>query len=234
MKRERINLTELEYKQEYLGEFIEQVDTYLPIDLIMTCVDSTIVFSELPEKGSFGLAHGEQGASYYLGVDFAKQRDETVVIFLERSLEGILWLRHLSAWSKLDYSDQLGRIGQLTKQFPITHGYADQTGVGEPILEDLKRIVPSVKGIQFTQNSKVDLASGLRSLFEQKLIRIPNDRKLIMQLNGLRYQVSKTGNLLFESPEKERLHDDYLWSLALAAWSAIKGLASSPDAVYAG
>ena len=44
----------------------------------------------------------------------------------------------------------------------------------------------------------------------------PNDKKLIMQINSLRYQVSKTGNLLFESPEKEAVHDDYLWTLALA------------------
>jgi hypothetical protein len=32
-----------------------------------------------------------------------------------------------------------------------------------------------------------------------------------MQLNGLRYQVSTTGNLLFESPEKDRVHDDHLF-----------------------
>jgi phage FluMu gp28-like protein len=210
MERERINLTEFEYKQEYLGEFIEQVDTYLPLELITACVDPALIL----------LSHGEEGKQYYLGVDFAKQRDETVVIFLERDSTGVLWLRHLSAWSKLDYSDQLGRIGQLTKQFPVTHGCADQTGVGEAVLEDLKRIVPTVEGVQFTQNSKVNLASGLRSLFEQKLIRIPNDKKLIMQLNGLRYEVSKTGNLLFESPEKDRLHDDYLWSLALGCYAA--------------
>lgn len=41
-----------------------------------------------------------------------------------------------------------------------------------------------------------------------------------MQINGLRYQVTKAGNLIFESPEKERLHDDYLWALALAVYRA--------------
>jgi len=47
-----------------------------------------------------------------------------------------------------------------------------------------------------------------------------NDRKMIMQINGLRYQVTKAGNLIFESPEKERVHDDYLWALALAIYRA--------------
>jgi len=50
-------------------------------------------------------------------------------------------------------------------------------------------------------------------------LHLVNDRKLIMQINGLRYQVTKAGNLIFESPEKERLHDDYLWALALACYA---------------
>jgi len=40
-----------------------------------------------------------------------------------------------------------------------------------------------------------------------------------MQINSLRYQVSRTGNLLFESPGKEGVHDDYLWALALACYA---------------
>jgi len=62
---------------------------------------------------------------------------------------------------------------------------------------------------------KLELASGLRVLLEQKKLKIPNNKKLIMQLNGLHYQVSKTGNMVFESPEKDKLHDDYLWALVL-------------------
>lgn len=55
--------------------------------------------------------------------------------------------------------------------------------------------------------------------FSPRCIRLPNDKKLIMQINSLRYQVSKTGNLLFESSEKEGMHDDYLWALALACYA---------------
>jgi len=67
---------------------------------------------------------------------------------------------------------------------------------------------------------KVDMAAGLRACMEQKRLHLVNDRKMIMQINGLRYQVTKAGNLIFQSPEKERLHDDYLWALALAIYRA--------------
>ncbi|MCJ7768377.1 hypothetical protein MUP79_08305 [Candidatus Bathyarchaeota archaeon] len=72
----------------------------------------------------------------------------------------------------------------------------------------------------FSVATKTEMAAGLRILFEQKRITLPNDKKLIIQINSLRYQVSKTGNLLFESPEKEGVHDDYLWALALACYAA--------------
>ena len=209
LEAENQNLTELEFKQEYLGEFIEQTDTYYPLGLVQPCVDPELAL----------LDHGEEGHRYMMGVDFGKQRDETVVILVEKFPDGIFIVRHISAWSKMDYSEQTGRIAQLATRFKIENARADQTGVGEAVIENLKHALPVVEGVTFSQKTKLDMAGGLRTLFEKKQIRIPNDRKLILQLTSLRYQVSKTGNLLFDSPEKEHLHDDYLWALALACCS---------------
>ncbi len=155
-----------------------------------------------------------------IGIDFAKQRDETVVILAEFEEDGRIVVRHISAWSGMEYGKQVGRIGQLAETFKIISGAADQTGVGEAVMEDLNRVIRQVEGIIFTAASKIDLASSLRSFLEHQRLTLPNDRRLIMQLNALRYQVSKTGNLLFESPEKDRIHDDYLWSLALTCHAA--------------
>lgn len=193
-----------------MGEFIEEVDVCYPLDLIKPCVDRTLELLE----------HGDPAKAYVMGVDFAKQRDETVVIILERAKDGTLVIRHIAAWSHMDYSDQIGGIGELAKRFKTESGAADQTGVGEAIIEDLKRVVPNAKGVVFSVTTKTEMAAGLRALFEQKRIRLPNDKKLIMQVNSLRYQVSRTRNLLFEPSEKEGVHDDYLWALALACHAA--------------
>ncbi len=210
MEQEHLNLTDPEFQQEYLGEFIEQVDTYLPLDLITPCVDPTLVLQDV----------GESDKEYVIGIDFAKQRDETVVILAEFEEDGCIVVRHISAWSGMEYGKQVGRIGQLAETFKIISGAADQTGVGEAVMEDLNHVIRQVEGVIFTAASKIDLASSLRSFLEHQRITLPNDRRLIMQLNALRYQVSKTGNLLFESPEKDRIHDDYLWSLALTCHAA--------------
>ena len=70
-------------------------------------------------------------------------------------------------------------------------------------------------------NTGVVLHSEDVMLYGSKTV-LPDDKKLILQLNGLVYKVSRTGNLLFESPDKGKLHDDYLWALALAVYAGKK------------
>jgi phage FluMu gp28-like protein len=213
LARERENLTEMEFKQEYRGEFIEQVDVCFPLELIAGCVNSDLeLFDE-----------GDTSKSYFMGIDLAKQRDETVVIILEEISEtGGLIVRHISAWSKMNYTEQIARIGQLSKSFSINNSAVDQTGVGEAVLENLKNVLPSVEGVTFTQQIKVKLIDSLRMLLEQKKLVLPNDSKLIMQMNGLRYTFSSVGNIIFHVPETNQPHDDYIWALALAVYAAQK------------
>jgi phage FluMu gp28-like protein len=221
LDRERPFYTELEWKQEYEGEFIEEVDVYYPMVLIEAAVKLWL------QNNRQLLERGQPGKSYIWGIDLAKKRDETVIIILERiektpeSAERLV-LVHIDHWSQMDYSNQIGLMGELRKKFPIATGYCDQTGVGEAVMEDVARALPNIEGIKFTIDSKTAMAASLRARFESQTIEIPNDKKLLMQINGLHYNISKVGNLLFESPEKERIHDDYLWALALAAYAARK------------
>jgi hypothetical protein len=70
-------------------------------------------------------------------------------------------------------------------------------GVGEPVLEQLRDTVPNIEGVNFGEaDNKFDLTSRLRLLLEQQSIEIPNDRKLLMQLNSITYETSKIVNAL--------------------------------------
>jgi len=218
MERDRLSLTDLEYKQEYLGEFIEEADVYFPIDLIIPCVDQKL---EL-------LQAGEPNQKYYGGVDFAKQQDETVVTLLDRGNDGTLRIRHISAWAHMDYAEQIIRIGELAKKFNIVSLTADETGVGAPIIDNLRHLIPTARGLTFTVNTKFNLASTLRTLLENKELKLPNNQKLIHQLNNIEYSVSNVGHLLFQSSDKQHTHDDYAWSLALACLASYR----NPDGLY--
>jgi phage FluMu gp28-like protein len=222
LDRERPFYTDLEWKQQYQGEFVEEVDVYYPMTLIEPCVNLWLAnHRKLLNRGAIG-------KSYVWGIDLAKQRDETVVMILERIPKSPqvpqehLAVVHIDHWSQMDYSNQIGLMGELKNRFPIAGGYCDESGVGKSVMEDIARTLPGIEGLDFTIKSKIDMAATLRARFESRTIEIPNDKKLLMQINGLRYKISKIGNIIFESPEKGRIHDDYLWALALASLAAKK------------
>jgi len=203
LQEERRNLTEIEYKQEYEALFIEEADVYLTMELIQSCISA-----DAEPK-----TEGDPTKTYLIGIDFAKKKDETVVIVLEQRADKKLIVRHIDAWSQMDYTEQIARIGEICKKFRITGGAADQTGVGEAVLEDLRKIAPCITGIIFNQKTKFEIASTLRLMMEHKRILLPDHKRLILQLNSVGYQVSRPGNILFQ-PSRE--HDDHFWALALA------------------
>ena len=219
-------INELEFQQEYLGIFLEEVDVYLTLDLIMSCVNS----------GLIPLKESQPNGRFYWGIDFAKKRDETAVVILEkvRQPDGSvnLIVRQWFTWAKMDYSDQIGRLGQLHKHLPCAKGLADQTGVGEAIIEDVKQVMPNCEGMLFTQASKLDLLGRIRLWMEStarkkkdpnavlSTLEIPNDQKMIMQLNSIKYDTTKDGRILFREEEKQRIHTDYAWALAMAVAAA--------------
>jgi phage FluMu gp28-like protein len=116
----------------------------------------------------------------------------------------------------------VGRRGELGKKFRIIGAMMDQTGVGEAVMEDLEAHLPAVKGVKLTRAIKHELASGLRYSLENRLLALPNNQKLITQLNSLHYKISKGGEYMYESPNTGTKHDDYLWALALAVYAARK------------
>lgn len=218
------DMTELEVQQEIYGVFIEEVDAYFPMDLIQP---QALIDVEALLKA------GVEGARYFWGVDLGKKRSETVIYVVEwvkklvRMAEdgepvekNVLRIVYVKTFSKTDYTDQVGEMSKLKNIFPPVVCLVDQTGVGESVIEQIKMNVPHVQGEIFTDDRKIDLASRLRLLFEGKEIEIVNDRKLLMQLNGLTYHVGKTGKILFEPADSAKIKQDHAWALTLAAKAA--------------
>ena len=106
--------------------------------------------------------------------------------------------------------------------------YADVTGVGEYIVEDMFRSgIHGVTGVTFTVQSKEEMANILREKMRAGEVKIPyvparklGDVDLTAELNVEKYELMKTGHLRFSHPEGG--HDDVFWSMALAVYAAVK------------
>ena len=209
----RQNMTRDEYLMEYEAEFVEALNSYLPQALIRGCVELAQTHGvELEPTIEADFFSGE----YYAGVDFGKLQDYSVVAVIKRENE-ILKLIYLYEFP-LDtpYTQVIGHLVRANEKF---HGFngvlVDQTGVGEPVLEEMhNQGLSRVEGVKFTVQTKEDMMTSLKIAMEQNRLAIPYHHRLCQQLNEQQYTYAKNGHLQFSHPQNS--HDDMTWALALA------------------
>jgi phage FluMu gp28-like protein len=208
------------FQREFMAEFVEDVDAWLTQSLIVSCIDSRLQpydFQDQP-KGEF-----------YVGVDFGKEMDFSVVLVAQK-IADTLQAVHVHRFPlKTEYASVIGYVKSLLDRWhEIRAVYADVTGVGNYIVEDMFRSgIQNINGITFTVQSKEEMATIMREKMrngEVKLFYIPatkrEDVDLTAELNIEKYELMKTGHLRFSHPEGG--HDDVFWSMALAVYAAVK------------
>jgi hypothetical protein len=99
--------------------------------------------------------------------------------------------------------------------------WPDSTGIGDPIVEDLKARGLNIggedgKGFKFTETSRQNLLNNLAILLEQDKIKIPDDEGLISELESFRYELTERGKIKVVVPQG--MTDDRVMSLALSVW----------------
>lgn len=138
------------------------------------------------------------------GIDLAKYTDWTVIIGLD-SLNHVCYVdRFQNDWGTTQRKiiDVVGRVP----------AFVDSTGVGDPIVENLQRILPNIKGFKFTSQSKQQLIEGLVMDIQQQTILFP-ENPIGYELENFEYEYTRTG-VRYTAPQG--LHDDCVMSLALA------------------
>lgn len=190
-------LPEMVFRQEYLAEFLEDVNQ---------------VFRYVRRQATGAFAPPVPGCAYVLGVDIAKHVDFTVLTVMRQDTgEVVAWER----FNNLDWAVQKQRIVALAKKYRA-RVLIDSTGVGEPIFEDLRRQGLKILGYHLTNASKQQLIEALAMKIEQGQIVYPPIPELINELEAYEYEITRAGNVRYSAPEGQ--HDDCVISLALAAW----------------
>lgn len=191
------------YAQEYECEFVEGAGQFFRRIKQNTYEKDKL----LPEQGDF-----------QLGVDLAKYQDWTVITPFN--------LNYFIAYpqerfNQVDWNLQKARVEATARRFNDALIWPDSTGIGDPVVEDLKARGLRIggedsKGFKFTETSRQNLLNNLAILLEQDKIKIPDDEGLITELEAFRYTLSDTGKIKVTVPDG--MHDDRVMSLALSVW----------------
>jgi hypothetical protein len=199
----RRNTPQSLFAQEYECSFIEGAGQFFrrihqnkyPID------------KELPYEGDF-----------QVGADLAKYQDWTVLTPFN--------LNYFIAYpqerfNQVDWNLQKAKIEAMARRFNDALIWPDSTGIGDPVVEDLKARGLRIggedgRGFKFTEISRQQLLDNLAILLEQDRIKIPDDEGLTTELESFQYTLSEQGKIKVKCPDG--MHDDRVMSLALSVW----------------
>lgn len=198
----RAKLPDLVFRQEYLGEFIEDIGA---------------VFRNVRSHIKTVALVPQAGHRYVVGADLAKHEDFTVLGALDTSSGE---LHGYDRFNQLDWVFQRKRIMAFCKHYNNARLLIDSTGVGDPVYDELRREAVHVDGYKFTNASKADLIENLSLMLDNNRISYPDIPELINELRLFGYEQGRTGLIHYHAPEG--YHDDIVIALALAAWQLKK------------
>jgi phage FluMu gp28-like protein len=156
---------------------------------------------------------------YYLGVDLGKKHDYSVIAVVTKEKDHVR-LVYYKRWPlETPYSSVIGSVRVIIDKLRnVQKCLVDQTGVGEYIVEDMQKGgIRNVEGVMLSLPTKQEILGYLKQLMQNELFTFPFDIDLTGELNVERFELTKTGQIMFSHPDGT--HDDILWSVALAVFA---------------
>jgi len=190
------------FRQEYEAEFLDRAAG------VFRNVDDVV----RADGESF-----EAVGPFYIGADWAKKYDYTVLIVMDSKGQVVDLLR----MQELSFEEQKRRAIGLVEKWQATL-FHDSTGLGDPIHDGLVETldVDRVVGFSMQSRSKGQLIQVLQSEMESGSISIPPDPDLVDELKWFEYEMTARGTMKYKAPEG--YHDDCVYALALANWGRVR------------
>ena len=203
LDRERTDMSELQYGQEYLGLFLDDLRAYFPDHLI-----EEICTEKRPDIL-------RKNRDYYLGVDIARMGDDasTFEIIEKISNEQMVQVENIVTRKTLTTQTE-DRILELNTHYDeIKNIFIDAgsgslgVGIFDQLLrnDEVKRKVVAInnrsraldhEGKTKARLLKEDLYDNLRSLMEKKYIKLLDDPEIKLSLRSVQYEYVKKANSL--------------------------------------
>lgn len=241
------------FNQEYCCIPEDDNIAFLSYDTIHSChLDSSMTpLIEKEETISFAGKRGEirkisiykfdtianMGIPLYIGVDIGRDHDLTV-IFVMASLLGIMIPLTIIEMYNVEFSRQELELYPYIGLHYTMRACIDNTGIGKQFAERAQQKfgMYRVEACTFTQQFKEQIAYPVRTAFEDRTIRIPDDELITADLRAIKKETTASGNIRFYADRGKNGHADRFWGLALAKHAQSSGptgptWAVSPSAI---
>src|SRR6266704_1942772 len=173
--RKQLESNPWRWTREMEAEFAEDENAFFPLSLVTSSVDGELDYLPFEAKLSDRLI--------YIGVDFGKHRDHSVVAAIDYDNESRkAKLIHLHRFAlETEYASVIGYVKALASRWQVLRRVStDVTGVGDFITEEMKKSgIPQVEGILLTLPSKADILGNLKQMMQTQKLAMPYDSELV-------------------------------------------------------
>jgi len=192
------------FRENYLAEFL---------------AESAGVFRGVRRCVYGELRAPERKHVYVVGFDTARYQDWSVLTVLDattRPYAVVGWERRQGQ----QYEEQVRRAAELADRYNGAYVTMDAThgSIGDPMLEELRKIHPRSGGYYYTGVSKQELVQRLILAIENREVVFPEIPQLLNELEAFEYELTPAGNVRYGV--QTGWNDDAVNSLALAVVAA--------------
>lgn len=217
IEAQRRILTDRQFKVEYEAEFVDDQNSVFAWEDIRTAVCTRQI--------------NFQSMVCVAGIDWARYSDYTAVVVLaigdQPSAVTPAYTSpqyHVVAvdrFNRMEWKFQVERVADMLCRFGVRAIAADQTSIGDPLLENLKdilweerRLDVEIEGIVFTNQIKRELIDNLAIHLARHELSFPYIEHLIRELQFYEYELTESGNV--RTGARRGYTDDCVCALALA------------------
>lgn len=201
------------FKQFFCAEFIDDGSVFIGF---RDCIQGDRL--DVYGATQFWVAPNAEKLDVFLGIDWAKKEDYTVITALtvaHGKPEMVGFLR----FTGVGYVEALRELYKYIKKFnKVINIKHDKTGVGEAIDDMMAQLTVPFEGVVFTNPSKAAMVNQLMMAFETREITLPNWPEMIGELESYSVVTNDLGNARYSAPTG--LHDDIVSSMMLANCAA--------------
>lgn len=209
------------------AEYIEMAKRQLPRVIFDALYNAIIpesdlsVFRNLADifSGQPAPRGPELGHAYVAGVDLARKQNWTVITIFDASSMKFVDARR---FHEIDWTQQYGRIKDLYDKWSCSSAWVDASGIGDPVVTELKKLGINVEEFLFTEKSKAQLIEQFIVACDGKEFTFTDSTQFEAHRDELTsFQTQLVGKnkdrIAFGVPEGT--HDDAAFS-AMLAWHA--------------
>jgi len=146
-----------------------------------------------------------------MGLDIAKSNDCTVCCVVDIAKRSVV---AFDRFGRVPWPSMVSRVANLARKYNAVIE-ADATGLGEPIVEQIRAQWPRIRGHVFSNQNKAEYVANLSVMMEQEQIHFPPIAELLTELKDYGSETLPGGGIAYHAPEGK--NDDCVVALMLAA-----------------